>query len=113
MDYDSRDISFVTARSPRPRKRRLSFENRILLQALLAGLVPLIAVVILLLTNGVSGQTFWTVLVVLALFWLATAYSLRGRVTRPLQTIANMVAALREEDYSFRARGASREDALG
>ena len=32
---------------------------------------------------------------------------------RPLQTLANVVAALREEDYSFRARGANREDSLG
>ncbi len=34
-------------------------------------------------------------------------------VVRPLQTLANVVAALREQDYSFRARGASRNDALG
>ncbi len=34
-------------------------------------------------------------------------------VVRPLQTLANVVAALREQDYSFRARGANRSDALG
>jgi nitrogen fixation/metabolism regulation signal transduction histidine kinase len=32
---------------------------------------------------------------------------------RPIQTLANVVAALREEDYSFRARGANREDSVG
>src|SRR5205814_6197037 len=32
---------------------------------------------------------------------------------RPLQTLSNMLAALREGDYSIRARGAGREDALG
>src|SRR6476661_4635976 len=38
---------------------------------------------------------------------------LRERVVRPLQTLSNMLAALREGDYSIRARGADREDALG
>jgi nitrogen fixation/metabolism regulation signal transduction histidine kinase len=39
--------------------------------------------------------------------------SILGNVTRPLQTLANVVAAIREEDYSFRARGARSRDALG
>jgi nitrogen fixation/metabolism regulation signal transduction histidine kinase len=34
-------------------------------------------------------------------------------VLRPLQTIANLLAALREGDYSIRARGASAADGLG
>ena len=32
---------------------------------------------------------------------------------RPLQTLSNVVASLREGDYSFRARGAGPHDALG
>jgi nitrogen fixation/metabolism regulation signal transduction histidine kinase len=35
------------------------------------------------------------------------------QLLRPMQTLANVVAALREEDYSFRARGARRGDSLG
>jgi nitrogen fixation/metabolism regulation signal transduction histidine kinase len=35
------------------------------------------------------------------------------QVVRPLQTLANVVAALREEDYSFRARGAKQNDPFG
>src|SRR5690349_9546450 len=38
---------------------------------------------------------------------------LRDKVVRPLQTLSNMLAALREGDYSIRARGAERDDALG
>jgi len=38
---------------------------------------------------------------------------LHEQTVRPLQTLANVVAALREEDYSFRARGANPDDALG
>jgi nitrogen fixation/metabolism regulation signal transduction histidine kinase len=45
--------------------------------------------------------------------WFITALVLRERVVRPLQTLSNMLAALREGDYSIRARGADREDALG
>lgn len=34
-------------------------------------------------------------------------------LTRPLQTLSNVVSSLREADYSFRARGAEAHDALG
>ena len=38
----------------------------------------------------------------------------RERVVRPLQTLANLLAALREGDYSMRGRTpATRDDALG
>jgi len=39
--------------------------------------------------------------------------ALHDHVTRPLQTLANVVGALRDEDYSFRARLAIPNDALG
>ena len=39
--------------------------------------------------------------------------ALHEHIIRPLQTLANVVGALREEDYSFRARLAVPEDALG
>lgn len=45
--------------------------------------------------------------------WWLLAMALQEHATRPLQTLANVVAALREEDYSFRARNAVPEDALG
>jgi PAS domain S-box-containing protein len=41
------------------------------------------------------------------------AWTIRERVARPLQTLANLLAALREEDYSTRARDASPDDPLG
>lgn len=34
-------------------------------------------------------------------------------MTRPLQTLSNIVSSLREEDYTFRARGARRGDSMG
>jgi PAS domain S-box-containing protein len=45
--------------------------------------------------------------------WLLGALLLRERVVRPLQTISNLLAALREGDYSIRARGANADNALG
>ena len=39
--------------------------------------------------------------------------ALHDQIIRPLQTLANVVGALREEDYSFRARMAVPDDALG
>ena len=39
--------------------------------------------------------------------------ALHEHIVRPLQTLANVVGALREEDYSFRARLAVPNDALG
>jgi two-component system nitrogen regulation sensor histidine kinase NtrY len=45
--------------------------------------------------------------------WMLAASLLTEQIVRPMQTLANVVAALREDDYSFRARGARRNDALG
>jgi two-component system, NtrC family, nitrogen regulation sensor histidine kinase NtrY len=45
--------------------------------------------------------------------WWVLALILHEQMVRPLQTLANVVAALREEDYSLRARGTTANDALG
>jgi nitrogen fixation/metabolism regulation signal transduction histidine kinase len=45
--------------------------------------------------------------------WWLLAMALQEQTTRPLQTLANVIGSLREEDYSFRARNATAEDALG
>jgi len=45
--------------------------------------------------------------------WLGCSLSVIGKVRFPLQTISNLLAAIREGDYSIRARGGRREDALG
>jgi PAS domain S-box-containing protein len=80
---------------------------------LLAGLPAVIVSMVLLWRGGYSGKVQWTLGLVVIGAWLTTAFVLRERVVRPLQTLSNMLAALREGDYSIRARGADREDALG
>lgn len=64
-------------------------------------------------TGDFSGKVQWTVVTLLLASWLGLAFSLRDQVVRPLQTISNMLAALREGDFSIRARRASTDDALG
>lgn len=46
-------------------------------------------------------------------FWLGSAYVVLHRVRFPLQTLSNLLAAIREGDFSIRARGGRHDDALG
>lgn len=91
-----------------PQHERLVFRL-----TLLAGLPGVVTAMVLLWRHDYSGKVQWTVGLVVIGVWIITALVLRERVVRPLQTLSNMLAALREGDYSIRARGADREDALG
>ena len=77
------------------------------------GLPGVVVSMVLLWRGGYSGKVQWTLGLVVIGSWVITALVLRERVVRPLQTLSNMLAALREGDYSIRARGADRDDALG
>jgi PAS domain S-box-containing protein len=80
----------------------------------LAGGAPALAVALWLLWSGdFASRTQWTLSVVIVIAWLAFAFAVRERVIRPLQTLSNMLAALRERDYSLRARRQGMDDALG
>lgn len=63
--------------------------------------------------HHVSGAAALTLSACLLLYLLLVAAALVDAWIRPLQTLSNVVASLREGDYSFRARGASARDALG
>ena len=60
-----------------------------------------------------STAAIVSILTIAALSLLLAIATFMDQVIRPLQTLANVVAALREEDYSFRARGAKRDDPFG
>lgn len=49
----------------------------------------------------------------LLLYMALIAAALIDSLVRPLQTLSNVVASMREGDYSFRARGSGARDALG
>ncbi len=93
--------------------KRLSYERRLQLLALAAGFPGSLIALLLLWTGNYSSSTAWTLTLLIVCFWLGFALSLRHRVVFSLQTLSNLLAALREEDFSVRARGASREDAMG
>jgi nitrogen fixation/metabolism regulation signal transduction histidine kinase len=93
--------------------KRLSYERRLQLLALAAGFPGSLIALLLLWTGSYSSSTAWTLTLLIVCFWLGFALSLRHRVVFSLQTLSNLLAALREEDFSVRARGASREDAMG
>jgi len=93
--------------------KRLTFEKRILLLALAAGLPGSVVALILLWTGDFSARTIWTLSLLILIGWLGFSFGLRHRVAFPLQTLSNIMAAIREEDFSMRARGAAYGDAMG
>jgi two-component system, NtrC family, nitrogen regulation sensor histidine kinase NtrY len=92
---------------------RLTYERRIQLLALAAGLPGSAIALILLWTGDYSSRTAWTLAILILSLWLGFALSLRHRVVFSLQTLSNLLAALREEDFSVRGRDAQRDDAMG
>jgi nitrogen fixation/metabolism regulation signal transduction histidine kinase len=60
-----------------------------------------------------SSQTAWTFAILILACWLGFAISLQQRVVFSLQTLSNLLAAMREEDFSLRGRGARSDDAMG
>jgi two-component system nitrogen regulation sensor histidine kinase NtrY len=92
---------------------RLTYERRIQLLAVAAGLPGSAIAIILLWTGDYSSRTAWTLGLLIVTLWLGFALSLRQRVVFSLQTLSNLLAALREEDFSVRGRDAQRDDAMG
>jgi nitrogen fixation/metabolism regulation signal transduction histidine kinase len=102
---------------PRPPSRRdrprLSFDRAVLLLTLVSGL-PAIAVALVLLWRGDTGAPAkWTLSTLVLLVWAGVALEVHARVVRPLQTLANVLEALRAGDTTMRARGSRRGDPLG
>jgi len=91
----------------------LRFDQRILLLALAAGFPAALVALIFLWTGDSTPKVQWTLTVFIVGVWTGCSFSVRHRVVLPLQTLSNLLAALRESDFSIRARGASGDDPLG
>ena len=91
----------------------LPYERRILLLALAAGSVGTGVALLLLWFGNFTPRVQWTLTVIIAVAWLGFAFSAEQRVIFPMRTLSNLLAALREGDFSIRARGAARDDVLG
>jgi len=99
--------------SPRRRRRLLTHDRRVLVFSLVAGLVPLVVAVLLLWTGDFATRTRWTLAGLAVAWWLIFSFSARETVVRPLQTLSNLLGALREGDFSFRARTGRDQGPLG
>ncbi|MGD9904406.1 MAG: PAS domain-containing sensor histidine kinase [Vicinamibacterales bacterium] len=92
---------------------RLRFDQHAVALALGAALPALAAALVLLWTGDYSAKVRWTVTTALASVAAGCLVSLRAHVVTPLQTLANLIAAMREDDFSIRGRPVSAGDPLG
>ncbi|HEX8723672.1 MAG TPA: ATP-binding protein [Pyrinomonadaceae bacterium] len=97
---------------PRAGREPMSHERRVLWMALAAGAPAVLVSLALLWAGDYTPKVVWTLAALVVCCWLGFSFAVQGRVVRPLQTVSNLLAALREGDYSFRARGGRGQDAL-
>jgi nitrogen fixation/metabolism regulation signal transduction histidine kinase len=93
----------------------MKYEGRIVIMAIMAGLPgSLVALIFLWLRDPTpSAKAQWTLTVLIVGLWLGFAMAVRDRVVFPLQTLSNLLSALREGDFSVRGRAGAFDDALG
>ncbi len=92
---------------------RVTFERRILFLALAAGVPGLLLTLLWPFLGEFAFQKYWTLLALVLIVWLGFAFAVRNKLRFSLQTLSNILAALREGDYSIRARGARNKDSMG
>src|SRR5881227_2164238 len=94
-------------------RHRLTHEGRLTWLSLAAAAPAAIVALVLLWFGDHTAKVQWTLTLFIVGIGLGFMLNAREHVMRPLQTMTNLLAALREGDYSIRARGARADDALG
>src|SRR6516164_164662 len=92
---------------------RLVYEGKITWLTFAAAAPAIIIALVLLWFGDYAPKVQWTLTILIVGCMAAFLLSTREHAVRPLQTLSNLLAALREGDYSIRARGANEGDALG
>lgn len=110
-------MALVSAQGRSRDQRRLQrhtarYETKVLLLALATGGAAVLYAMLELWFGDHTPKVQWTLTLVIIGCWLGFAFAVRSAVVRPLQTLSNMQAALREGDFSIRARQTSSPDAL-
>ena len=91
---------------------RLSYEGKITWLTFVAAAPAIVVALALLWFGDHTSKVQWTLTILIVGCMLSFIWSTREHAVRPLQTLSNLLAALREGDYSIRARGA-REGTAG
>ncbi len=91
----------------------MTHERRVLVLAFWAGLPGALVSLSILWFGDYSLKVQWTLTLFIVGIWFGCAIAVRSRVTFTLQTLANLLEATREGDYSLRGRHAVPDDALG
>src|SRR5580658_5666579 len=100
-------------RRHKSKRQSISFEARLRVFCTVAAVVLMgLCAAVLALLHVTTGPLLATLGILLLVLLLVFAAFIEEAI-RPIQTLSNVVAALREEDYSFRARGANRDDSVG
>lgn len=87
-------------------------DRRVLVLAALAGLPGVVVALLLLWRSGLDPAVRWPLALALIAGWLGLSAAAKNHALRPFETIANMLAALREGDFSIRARVGDARDPL-
>ena len=95
------------------RRRRLRFQDRVLIVAFATAFPSWLVASIALAQWAASPAVRWTTFIAISVVMIGGAYAVLRRVTYPLQSLANLLEALREGDYSLRGRTIDPEDAVG
>lgn len=104
---------------PQSRKRNskqqpsISFERRLLFSVLATGLPGVLLSFVLLWTNSYSLDHKIEGTLFSILFWFALSFAARNRVVNSVRVLSNIIASLKEDDFSFRASRAVAGDVLG
>lgn len=92
---------------------RLSYEGKITWLTFVAAAPAIVVALALLWFGDHTSKVQWTLTILILGCMFSFIWSTREHAVRPLQTLSNLLAALREGDYSIRARGAREDTALG
>src|SRR5215471_4146485 len=103
----------VTSSTARKRRKPRAFERRVTRFSILLVAPGILVSSVLIWLQPWSLQSKLILLAAQVIACLLIGAALHDHIVRPLQTLANVVGALRDEDYSFRARMAVPNDALG
>lgn len=94
-------------------RRAWRHEDAVVALVIAAVLIPTAIALPVLWRGGFELKTKFTLTLVIVVGSGLLVAAVRTRVMRPLQTLSNLTASLRERDYAVRGRHARKDDALG